>query len=134
MTETIEAPSPTAQRAKREREETQHAIAQRLANPCAHPGAEQPTRHTQVTHCLKGGKVSSFCSCYHCTLAVCSQCGAYDGGLTTHCPNELVGEATMRAVYTTKLDYLTDRGWHLSDEDARWRIPLFAATPADGLD
>jgi hypothetical protein len=44
-------------------------------------------RHQQVTTCRKsGGPISKFCSCEHCTLSVCSICGAYEGGLTTDCP------------------------------------------------
>ncbi len=119
---------------RRESENVRRAIEARLASPNAHPGADLHSRHVHVTNCLKGGKVSQCCSCYHCTLAVCSRCGAFEGGLTTHCPGERVGADTAQAVYTTKLDYLTDRGWHMSDGGMRSRGPLFASQPAAGQD
>jgi hypothetical protein len=123
MTEEIDAPTPQLWLAKREAEDIKQAIAARLANPNARPGAY--SRHVQVTDCLKGGKVSTCCSCWHCTLSVCSRCGAYEGGLTSHCPGERVDVDTSRAVYATSLDYLTDRGWHLSDAGMRRRCPIF---------
>jgi len=70
-------------------------------------------RHKQVTTCRKtGGPVSDRCSCEHCMLAVCSVCGAYEGGLTTDCPGAKVSFDRQQEVYETNLDYTDDRGWH----------------------
>lgn len=86
-------------------------------------------KHTQVATCLKGGgPLSTFCSCNHCTLAVCSVCGAYEGSLTTDCPGETVGADRQREVYETNLDYSDARGWHQGG--GRWpREPHFETAP-----
>jgi len=84
--------------------------------------------HKEVTNCLKGGKVSRYCSCNHCTLAVCSVCGAYEGSLTTDCPGERVGYDKQQEVYTTKLDYIDGKGWHQSEHGMQERAVRFALT------
>ncbi len=85
-------------------------------------------RHRQVTACRRsGGPVSRFCSCEHCTLSVCSVCGAYEGGLTTDCPGEEVHFDKQKEVYETGLDYTDDRGWHLGEPTKR-RSPRFEHT------
>jgi len=72
-------------------------------------------RHKQVTDCRKsGGPVSKHCSCEHCTLSVCSVCGASEGGLTTDCPGSKVDFDRQQEVYETNLDYTDERGWHLA--------------------
>lgn len=82
--------------------------------------------HKHVTTCLKGGgPISKFCSCYHCTLAVCAVCGAYEGGLTSDCPGELVSFDRQKEVYETNLDYIEALGWHQSTIDRRYREPRF---------
>jgi hypothetical protein len=106
------------------------ATERRIAHPNATPGAEVFSRHVHVTDCLRGGKVSSCCSCHHCTLAVCSVCGAYEGGLTTHCPGGPVDYDTTLAVYRTDLDFTTPLGWHLSGVNMGLRSPVFDAEPA----
>lgn len=115
-----------ARRRARDAEDVRRATERRLSNPCASPGVEVFRRHVQVTDCLKsGGPVSCACTCYHCTLSICKVCGAYEGGLTTHCPGERVDYDTTQAVYTTALDFTTDRGWHLSDTGMKARSPVF---------
>lgn len=99
--------------ATRDADDIKRAIEARLATPNATPGAEQFRRHVHVTECLRGGKVNDHCSCHHCTLSVCAVCGAYEGGLTTHCPGERVDYNTTQAVYTTNLDFTTPLGWHM---------------------
>ena len=85
-------------------------------------------RHKHVTTCLRGGgPISKFCTCYHCTLAVCSVCGAYEGGLTTDCPGARVDFDRQKEVYETPLDYTDDRGWHLGETMAT-RSPRFEDT------
>lgn len=118
--------------AARDAEDVKRAIEQRLAAPNAHPDAEHHSRHVQVTECQRGGKTSDFCSCPHCCLHVCSRCGAYEGGLTTHCSGERVDFDfdTTQAVYATTLDYTTQRGWHMSEAGMRGRGPLFQKTEA----
>ena len=75
-------------------------------------------RHKQVTTCLNGSaSLSKFCTCQHCTLSVCSVCGAYEGGLTTDCPGERVAYDRQREVSETNLDYTDERGWHLAQTD-----------------
>lgn len=69
--------------------------------------------HRQVVTCLRGGgPCSDFCSCEHCTLAVCSVCGAYEGSLTIDCPGEKVTYDRQQEVYTTALEYTDALGWH----------------------
>lgn len=83
--------------------------------------------HVQVTTCLKGGgPISKFCSCPHCTLSVCSVCGAYEGGLTSDCPGERVDFNRQKEVYETDLDYIEALGWHQSTIARRFREPRFA--------
>lgn len=118
--------------AARDANDISAAIHRRLSAPDAHPEAEYHSRHVQVTECLNGGKASNFCSCWHCTLSVCARCGAYEGGLTTHCPGERVDFDTTQAVYTTGLDYTTQRGWHMSNVGMKSRSPLFQKM--DGAD
>ncbi len=91
-------------------------------------GIDMPL-HQQVTKCLRGGgKVSRYCGCQHCCLAVCSVCGAYEGSLTTDCPGERVDYDKQQEVYTTMLDYVDGRGWHLSEHGMRDRAAHFALT------
>lgn len=95
-------------------------------------------RHQEVTTCLKGGgPVSKFCTCPHCTLCVCSVCGAYEGGLTTDCPGEKVDFDKQQEVYETNLDFTDARGWH-QGEPMKRRTPRFEVTidarPRVGLD
>jgi hypothetical protein len=85
-------------------------------------------RHKQVTTCLKsGGALSNRCSCHHCTLGVCSVCGAYEGSLTTDCPGTKVDFDRQKEVYETSLDYTDDRGWHLN-KTMQHRSPRFEDT------
>lgn len=85
-------------------------------------------RHQQVTTCRKsGGPLSTLCSCEHCTLAVCSICGAYEGGLTTDCPGTEIDFDKQQEVHETRLDFTDERGWHLGDPMER-RSPRFATT------
>lgn len=82
-------------------------------------------RHKQVTTCLRGdGPISKCCTCSHCTLSVCSVCGAYEGGLTTDCPGEKVEYDRQQEVYETPLDYTDARGWH-QGEPMKRRTPRF---------
>jgi hypothetical protein len=84
-------------------------------------------RHQQVTTCLRGGgAISKHCPCSHCTLSVCSVCGAYEGSLTTDCPGEQVDHDRRQEVYETALDYTDVRGWHLG-EPTKFRAPRFAS-------
>lgn len=85
-------------------------------------------RHQQVTNCLRGGPVTSFCSCQHCTLGVCSVCGAYEGSLTTDCPGETVSFDKQQEIYTTNLDFTDARGWH-QGESMKQRSPRFVRNP-----
>lgn len=86
-------------------------------------------RHKQVTTCRKsGGPVSNRCSCEHCTLAVCSVCCAYEGGLTTDCPGTKVSFDRRQEVYETNLDYTDDRGWH-QGASMKNRAPRFEPEP-----
>jgi hypothetical protein len=101
------------------------ALLARLAKPNAQPGATVFRRHVRVTNCLRGGKVSSCCSCHHCALYVCGVCGAYEGGLTTHCPGERVDFDTTEAVYRTDLDFTTPRGWHRAGTPGPPRHAIF---------
>lgn len=88
-------------------------------------------RHQQVTTCLRsGGPISKFCACEHCTLGVCSVCGAYEGSLTTDCPGAKVDFDKQQEVYQTSLDFTDDRGWHQGDPAER-RSPRFEKRPAD---
>lgn len=84
--------------------------------------------HQQVTNCLRGGKVSRYCGCNHCCLAVCSVCGAYEGSLTTDCPGEHADYDKQQEVYTTNLDYVDGKGWHQSEISMRDREAHFALT------
>jgi hypothetical protein len=85
-------------------------------------------RHQQVTACRRnGGPVSKHCTCEHCTLSVCSVCGAYEGGLTTDCPGTKVDYDRQKEVHETRLDYTDDRGWHQGDP-TKQRSPRFAST------
>lgn len=82
-------------------------------------------RHKHVTNCLKsGGAISKYCTCQHCTLCVCSVCGAYEGGLTTDCPGEDVHFDRQKEVHETNLDYTDERGWH-QGEPMKRRVPRF---------
>jgi len=79
--------------------------------------------HRQITYCLReGGPVSKFCTCQHCTLAVCSVCNAYEGSLTTDCPGEQVSFDRQSEVYETNLDFTDARGWH-QGEPMKRRAP-----------
>lgn len=79
--------------------------------------------HRQITYCLReGGPISKFCTCQHCTLAVCSVCNAYEGSLTTDCPEEQVNFDRQKEVYETNLDYTDARGWH-QGEPMKRRAP-----------
>lgn len=83
--------------------------------------------HVHVTTCLKGGgPVSKFCSCQHCTLAVCSVCGAYEGSLTTDCPGERVSFDRQEEVYKTDLNYTDEKGWHHDGSEMTARPARFA--------
>lgn len=84
--------------------------------------------HQHATNCLKGGKVSNFCGCQHCCLAVCSVCGAYEGSLTTDCPGSRVDYDKQQEVYTTDLDYTDAKGWHRSGVGMKEREAHFALT------
>jgi hypothetical protein len=85
-------------------------------------------RHQQVTTCrLSGGSVSKHCTCEHCTLSICSLCGAYEGGLTTDCPDTEISFDRQREVYETPLDYTDDRGWH-QGEPMKPKSPRFTTT------
>lgn len=85
-------------------------------------------RHKQVTTCRKsGGPISKFCSCEHCTLSVCSVCGAYEGGLTTDCPGVGVSYDRQKEVYETNFDFSDSRGWH-QGEPMKRRSPRFEDT------
>jgi hypothetical protein len=87
--------------------------------------------HKQVTTCRKsGGPVSKFCSCEHCTLGVCSVCGAYEGSLTTDCPGVAVNFDKQKEVYETRLDYTDERGWH-QGKTMNNRSPNFAPDSDD---
>lgn len=86
-------------------------------------------KHKQVTTCLRGGgPTSDRCSCNHCTLGVCSVCGAYEGGLTTDCPGVKVDFDRQEEVYKTNLDYTDKRGWH-QGEPMEKRSPQFEKVP-----
>lgn len=69
-------------------------------------------RHKRTTCRKTGGPISKHCSCEHCALAVCSVCGAYEGGLTTDCPGKTVSFDRQQEVGETNLDYTDDRGWY----------------------
>lgn len=84
-------------------------------------------RHKKVTTCLRGGPVSTSCSCQHCQLCVCELCGAYEGGLTTDCPGMKVSFDRQQEVHETNLDYTDDRGWHQGEPSKR-RTPHFEDT------
>lgn len=85
-------------------------------------------RHQQVTTCRRsGGALSKLCTCEHCSLSVCSICGAYEGGLTTDCPGTKVDVDKQQEIYETNLDYTDDRGWHLGDP-SKLRTPRFTTT------
>jgi hypothetical protein len=85
-------------------------------------------RHQQVTTCREsGGPPSKHCSCEHCTLAVCSVCGAGEGGLTTDCPGVKIDFDRQQEILETSLDFTDERGWHLGDP-AKRRSPRFATT------
>jgi hypothetical protein len=85
-------------------------------------------RHQQVTTCRKsGGPVSKLCTCEHCNLAVCTVCGAYEGGLTTDCPGTKIDFDRQQEIYTTPLDYTDPRGWHQGEPVER-RVPRFTTT------
>lgn len=81
-------------------------------------------RHQQVTECRRGGPVTSFCSCVHCTLSVCAVCGGGEGALTTDCPGEPISGDRLEEICETMLDYTDDRGWHLGETWAH--APRFA--------
>lgn len=86
-------------------------------------------RHKQVTTCRKTcGPVSDRCSCEHCTLAVCSVCGAYEGSLTTDCPGSKISYDRQQEIYETKLDYTDERGWH-QGQSMKERSPRFEPAP-----
>lgn len=69
--------------------------------------------HKQVTTCLKhAGPVSKFCTCPHCTLSMCSVCGACEGSLTTDCSGERLSLDRQDEICETHLDYTDARGWH----------------------
>lgn len=82
--------------------------------------------HRHVSVCIhSGGPISSYCSCWSCTLDICSVCGGVDGGLTTDCCGEQIGMAQMHEVYGTTLDYTDERGWHRSERFMQQREPRF---------
>jgi len=86
--------------------------------------------HQQVTTCRKsGGPTSKSCSCEHCSIAVCSVCGAYEGSLTTDCPGTTVSHDRQKEVYETALDYTDARGWHLGEPEARREARFEHAPP-----
>jgi len=85
-------------------------------------------RHKQVTECRRGGPVSKLCACEHCTLAVCSTCGSYEGSLTTDCPGGKVSFDRQQEIYETNLDYTDDRGWH-QGASMKQRVPRFDPEP-----
>jgi hypothetical protein len=95
-------------------------------------------RHQQVTTCRKsGGPLSKHCSCEHCTLTICSVCGAREGGLTTDCPGTKIDFDKQQEIYETSLDFTDERGWHLGEPrrigrepvaELKRRVPRFAAT------
>lgn len=74
--------------------------------------------HKAELYCLKekGERTNDFCSCNHCTLAVCRVCGAYEGGLTTHCPGVLISSDVQHLVSQSGLDYTDERGWFVWKE------------------
>lgn len=95
-------------------------------------------RHKQFTTCRKsGGPVSKMCSCEHCSLAVCSVCGAGEGSLTTDCPGDKVDYDKQQEVFETNLEYTDDRGWHLAQTDdgtpIAKRSPRFESTKEQGV-
>lgn len=53
-------------------------------------------------------------ACYTCNLYVCKNCGAYEGSLTTDCPNVRVNMDVQDAVYKGKVDFIGD-SWVLTD-------------------
>lgn len=73
-------------------------------------------KHKQVTTCLRdpSAPTSNYCSCYHCTLAVCSVCGCYEGSLTTDCPGYKLDQAQQDRVYKDGADYRDGHGWHFT--------------------
>jgi hypothetical protein len=81
--------------------------------------------HKQVTECRHGGPVNKTCSCEHCSLDVCSVCGAGEGALTTDCPGRKVSLDQQLEVCQTRLDYTDARGWHQAEPTAR-RTPRFS--------
>lgn len=87
--------------------------------------------HVHVTTCLRGGgPISNLCGCEHCCLAVCSVCGAWEGGLTTDCPGE---SYDIRRVYESDTaDYTDALGWHDSVIPFMRRHINFRAIPARG--
>lgn len=89
-------------------------------------------RHKQVTTCRRsGGPLSKMCTCEHCCLDVCSICGAWEGSLTTDCPDESVSHDRRQEVYETNLDYTDERGWYMmppGDSERPRRSPRFENT------
>lgn len=89
-------------------------------------------KHKQVTDCLRGGLCNKYCSCFHCTLRVCSVCDTYEGSLTTDCPGIPVDSDIQQEVFTGNADYRLDRGgWcdgseNLGNTNYNWSIPRFS--------
>lgn len=44
-------------------------------------------------------------ACNLCCLAVCKECGLYEGALTTHCPGRPVSFDDSQRIYEGKLNY-----------------------------
>lgn len=87
--------------------------------------------HEHVDTCLKGGgRISKFCSCYHCTLCVCKVCNCYEGSLTTDCPGVSVDQDTQEKIYKEGLDYKDGVGWYTrAEKDKGWPEAHFKPEP-----
>ena len=82
-----------------------------------------PTPHKNVTTCLRTkGPLSMHCTCEHCNLAVCSVCGAWEGGLPTHCPGARVTHDQMDAIAKGEIDFVEGEWTTNADISSR---PLF---------
>lgn len=47
--------------------------------------------------------------CMVCNLFVCSSCGAYEGGLTSECPNKKIHIAVQEAICKEKIDFINGK-------------------------
>lgn len=59
------------------------------------------------------------CMLCHGGLALCTECGGFEGAMPTDCPGERIPSFLCDEIYNGALDYRRDQGW-VQKQSKRW--------------